>query len=112
MDPDPSSTILIIASTLIASGFFSGMEMAFVSANRLQVEMDALKSWSGKLVASFFNKPQLFIACMLVGNNLALVLCGYYSGEIISTTLFDARKRSEEWEVRRIFSKCSLNNLR
>ena len=90
MDPDPSSTILIIASTLIASAFFSGMEMAFVSANRLQVEMDALKSWSGKLVASFFNKPQLFIACMLVGNNLALVLCGYYSGEIISTTLFDA----------------------
>ncbi len=90
MDPESSSTLLIIAASLVASGFFSGMEMSFVSANRLQVEMDSTKSLSGKLVASFFNRPQLFIACMLVGNNLALVLCGIESGQLISQTLFDA----------------------
>ena len=90
MDPESSSTLLIIAASLVASGFFSGMEMAFVSANRLQVEMDSTTSLSGKLVASFFNRPQLFIACMLVGNNLALVLCGIESGQLISQTLFDA----------------------
>jgi CBS domain containing-hemolysin-like protein len=89
MDPDPSSTLLIVTS-LVASGFFSGMEMAFVSANRLQVEMDSMKGWSGKLVASFFERPQLFIACMLVGNNLALVVCGIESGELISRAVFDA----------------------
>ncbi len=90
MDPDSSSTLIIIAASLVASGFFSGMEMAFVSANRLQVEMDSTKSFSGKLVASFFNRPQLFIACMLVGNNLALVLCGIESGQLISHALFNA----------------------
>jgi putative hemolysin len=90
MDPDPSSTLLIIAASLVASGFFSGMEMAFVSANRLQVEMDSMKGWSGKLVASFFDRPQLFIACMLVGNNLALVICGIESGELISRAVFNA----------------------
>ena len=90
MDPDSSSTLIIIAASLVASGFFSGMEMAFVSANRLQVEMDSTKSFSGKLAASFFNRPQLFIACMLVGNNLALVLCGIESGQLISYALFNA----------------------
>ena len=90
MDPDASSTLLIIAVSLVASGFFSGMEMAFVSANRLKVEMDSTKSLSGKLVASFFDRPQLFIACMLVGNNLALVLCGIESGSLISQAVFNA----------------------
>ena len=90
MDPDASSTLLIITASLVASGFFSGMEMAFVSANRLKVEMDSTKSLSGKLVASFFDRPQLFIACMLVGNNLALVICGIESGALISQAVFDA----------------------
>ena len=90
MDPDPASTLLIIAASLIASAFFSGMEMAFVSANRLQVEMDSKKGWTGRLVSSFYQRPQLFIACMLVGNNLALVICGIESGALISRTLFNA----------------------
>ena len=69
--------------------------MAFVSANRLQVEMDSTKSWSGQIVASFFKRPQLFIACMLVGNNLALVVCGIQSGEIISDLIFNGNNWKE-----------------
>jgi len=88
MPPDPLSTILLIVASLVASGFFSGMEMAFVSANRLQVEMDSDKGISGRLVAFFIKHPQLFIACMLVGNNLALVVCGIQSGALISDSLF------------------------
>lgn len=95
MDPDPASTLLIIAASLVASAFFSGMEMAFVSANRLQVEMDSKKGWTGRLVSSFYQRPQLFIACMLVGNNLALVICGIESGEIISSLFFETLDTSE-----------------
>ncbi|PCJ80706.1 MAG: hemolysin [Bacteroidetes bacterium] len=88
MDPDPYVSLLIILASLITSAFFSGMEMAFVSANRLQVELDSKHGWRGKLVAKFFTRPQLFIAVMLVGNNLALVICGMESGAFISRELF------------------------
>jgi CBS domain containing-hemolysin-like protein len=90
MDPDPSSSILIIIISLAASAFFSGMEMAFVSANRLQVELDADQGWRGRLVANFVKRPQLFISVMLVGNNIALVVCGMESGALISRLLFNA----------------------
>ena len=53
MDPDPSSSLFVILITLAASAFFSGMEMAFVSANRLQIELDAEQDWRGKLVSNF-----------------------------------------------------------
>ena len=90
MDPDPSSSILIILISLAASAFFSGMEMAFVSANRLQVELDADQGWRGRLVSNFVKRPQLFISVMLVGNNIALVVCGMESGALISRLLFNA----------------------
>ena len=76
MDPDPSSPLIIVALSLVASAFFSGMEMAFVASSRLQTELDAQQSFRGKLIAYLSGHPQLFIATMLVGNNLALVLCG------------------------------------
>mgnify|MGYP006130658151 FL=1 len=90
MDPDPSSSLFVILITLAASAFFSGMEMAFVSANRLQIELDAEQDWRGKLVANFVKRPQLFISAMLVGNNIALVVCGMESGALISQLLFNA----------------------
>ena len=94
MDPDPSSSILILALSLLASAFFSGMEMAFVASSRLQTELQAQQSLRGKIVAYLSNHPQLFIASMLVGNNLALVLCGMESGALISQWLFEV----EGWQ--------------
>lgn len=88
MDPDPSSSILILALSLLASAFFSGMEMAFVASSRLQTELNAQSSLRGKIIAALSNHPQLFIASMLVGNNLALVICGMESGALISEWLF------------------------
>ena len=88
MDPDPSSSIIVLAISLLASAFFSGMEMAFVASSRLQTELNAQTSIRGKIVAGLSNKPQLFIASMLVGNNLALVICGIESGALISHWLF------------------------
>lgn len=88
MDPDPSSSLLILALSLLASAFFSGMEMAFVASSRLQTELQAQQSFRGKIVAYLSNHPQLFIASMLVGNNLALVICGMESGALLSQWLF------------------------
>ena len=88
MDPDPSSSIVILALSLLASAFFSGMEMAFVASSRLQTELNAQSSLRGKVVAALSNRPQLFIASMLVGNNLALVICGMESGALISQWMF------------------------
>ena len=93
MDPDPSSSIFIILAALAASAFFSGMEIAFVSANRLQIELNAKQGWRGQLASSFFKRPQLFIAVMLVGNNIALVICGMESGALISQQIFS----SSDW---------------
>ena len=89
MDPDPSSSILILVLSLFASAFFSGMEMAFVASSRLQTELDATQSWRGRVVAFLNGRPQLFIASMLVGNNLALVLCGIESGSLVGKWVFD-----------------------
>ena len=88
MDPDPSSSFLIIGLALVASAFFSGMEIAFVSANRLQLELDSTSSWQGRILSHLSSRTKLFIATMLVGNNLALVFCGLESGALISHWLF------------------------
>lgn len=66
-----------IIASLVFSFFFSGIEIAFLSANRLQMEIQSKQgSWSGKLVTYFLNAPSRFIGTCLVGNTLALVIFG------------------------------------
>lgn len=66
-----------IIASLIFSFFFSGIEIAFLSANRLQVELQAKAGvWSGKIMAHFMQNPSRFIGTTLIGNTLALVIFG------------------------------------
>ncbi len=70
-----SSDLIIICITLLLSAFFSGVEIAFVSSNRLKIELDrASGSLNGRIVGYFYNKEENFIAALSLGNNLALVL--------------------------------------
>lgn len=68
---------LLIILMLLFSGFFSGMEIAFVSSSRLKHEIDLKrKILSSRLMASFYDNPSRFIGALLLGNNIALVVYG------------------------------------
>jgi len=66
---------IIITITVLLSGFFSGSEMAFVSANRLKLEIESRKNTlTGRSISFFSEKPEIFLTTTLVGNNIVNVL--------------------------------------
>ena len=75
---------MIILFSLLSSAFFSGMEIAYVSSNRVNLEIE--KNQSGlipKTLSIITQNPSRFIATMLIGNNFALVIYGIYMGQFI-----------------------------
>ena len=84
-----TSTIIWLLVSMLFSAFFSGMEIAFVSSNRLLAEMDRDKNGlSQKAIALFYQHPNNFVSTMLVGNNIALVTYGILFARIFDATLF------------------------
>ena len=84
-------TVLLISLviSMLLSAFFSGMEIAFVSSNRLLAEMDREKNGlSQKALAVFYQHPNNFVSTMLVGNNIALVIYGILFARLFDATLF------------------------
>lgn len=67
--------IILIIVVMLFSALFSGMEIAFVSANRLKIELSSKQgNFSGKILSFFLKQPAKFISAMLIGNNIALVI--------------------------------------
>ena len=88
MDPH-----LIILFTLFISAFSSGVEIAFVSSSRLRIELDKNKgSITGKILGFFYRNEGHFLAALLLGNNIALVLFGIQAAEILNPII-------ESWGV-------------
>ena len=74
---------------MVLSGFFSGMEIAFVASNRLLAEMDKEKNGiAQKCLSVYYKNPNGFVSTMLVGNNIVLVVYGILFAQIFDTTLF------------------------
>lgn len=83
------SLVVGIFITLLLSAFFSGMEIAFVSSNRMLAEMDKGSSRLTRRLQTFFYKnPNDFVSTMLVGNNIVLVVYGIFVARLLDNTIF------------------------
>lgn len=81
--------IIGILITMVLSAFFSGMEIAFVSSNRMLAQMDKEKMGiSRRFLSLFFNNPNSFVSTMLVGNNIVLVVYGILIARLFDQTIF------------------------
>lgn len=81
---------IVILICLFFSAFFSGMEIAFISANRLRIEMLGKQGrLTGRILTKFVRKPALFLGTTLVGNNVTLVLYGIYMARFMEPVLLD-----------------------
>ena len=78
------SSLIIILVCLVLSAFFSGMEIAFISANRFKIEVDRKKgSLTASIIGDLLAQPSKFISALLVGNNIALVLYGITMAKVL-----------------------------
>lgn len=78
------SSVVIIILSLLLSAFFSGMEIAFVSSNKIHIELEKKQDgFLAKVLQKLTAKPSKFITTMLIGNNIALVVYGIVMGDVL-----------------------------
>ncbi len=76
--------IVVIVICLLLCAFFSGMEIAFVSSNKIYLEIEKKQdNFLSKILAKLTEKPSKFIATMLVGNNVSMVVYGFFMGDLV-----------------------------
>ena len=104
--------IFVIIITIIFSAFFSGMEIAFVSSNKIYLEIEKKQnSFFSNILKKITRSPSKFLATMLVGNNIALVIYGLYSGKLILELLFPEINSSDSLAFSYIFYQTLISTF-
>ena len=104
--------ISVILISILFSAFFSGMEIAFVSSNKIYIEIEKKQiGFFSYLLKKITKKPSKFIATMLLGNNVALVIYGIYSGQLILDIFFPNLNASESLDFIHIFYQTLISTL-
>ncbi|MDA1018937.1 MAG: hemolysin family protein [Bacteroidetes bacterium] len=104
--------ISVILISILFSAFFSGMEIAFVSSNKIYIEIEKKQiGFFSYLLKKITKKPSKFIATMLLGNNVALVIYGIYSGQLILDIFFPNLNASESLDFTHIFYQTLISTL-
>ncbi|MBS1487670.1 MAG: HlyC/CorC family transporter [Bacteroidetes bacterium] len=106
-----TSLIPLLLGCLVFSFFFSGMEIAFLAANKLQIELQGKqgKTW-GVIMSKFLKKPSSFIATTLIGNTVTIVLFGIFMAQFIDP-LFDFLPENGNDELIRLLLETLISTL-
>ena len=85
MDP---GLIILIAASLLFSAFFSGIEIAYLASNKLQIELQGKQGkLAGKIFSNLIKRPSYFIGTTLIGNTISLVLYGIFMAQLLEPQL-------------------------
>ena len=80
--------LIVVLVSLVLSAFFSGIEIAFISSDKLHIELSGQQgSTSDKIMSRFLKKPSWFITTTLIGNNVALVIYGIFMALLLEESL-------------------------
>lgn len=103
-----SVEILIIILMLLLSAFFSGMEIAYVSSNKIHIEIEKKQGgFLANVLTKLTAKPSKFITTMLIGNNIALVVYGFFMGDLL-TVWFQSKLPSSSQFINYLFTDLTL----
>ena len=104
--------VFVIIISVLFSAYFSGMEIAFVSANKIYLEIEKKqRGFFSYFLKKITKKPSKFIATMLLGNNVALVIYGIYSGQLILDIFFPHLNSSESLGFTHILYQTLISTL-
>jgi len=104
--------VVYVVISLIFSAFFSGIEIAYISANKLQIELQKKQGmWSGKVLSKFLARPGQFIGTTLIGNTIMLVLYGTFMAFLLDEPLRNLFPESFNNEAVILISQTILSTL-
>lgn len=84
-----TTTTILILTAIVFSAFFSGMEIAFLSASKLRFEIDRQKNeFVAPIIDIYYSHPDRYISTILVGNNIALVVYGILFADLLEPYLY------------------------